>query len=117
MTGGAMPALGELAAYQANHAALFRDAPLYGWVNMKSFIDLLGRKPVERKDSSAAPDPMPMPDPEKIIGALGLAGLKTIAFKYQDSNEGDLFQVLVGAPEASRSGLPERLAAEPKDTN
>src|SRR5882762_8982211 len=35
LTGGSMPALSELAAYNANHQSLFRDAPLYGWVNLK----------------------------------------------------------------------------------
>ena len=36
LTGGAVPTLGELAAYQASHQALFREAPFYGWVNVKA---------------------------------------------------------------------------------
>ena len=49
LTGGALPTVGELAAYQASHQALFRDAPFYGWVNVKAFVDALGRKSAENK--------------------------------------------------------------------
>ena len=49
LTGGAMPTLGDLADYQASHQALFRDAPFYGWVNVKAFVDTLSRKPAETK--------------------------------------------------------------------
>src|SRR5262249_42540242 len=33
--GTAAPTLADVAAYQANHAALFRDAPVYAWLNTK----------------------------------------------------------------------------------
>ena len=49
LTGGAVPTLGELAAYQASHQALFREAPFYGWVNVKAFVDTLARKSSETK--------------------------------------------------------------------
>src|ERR1035437_6186120 len=39
LTGGAQPTLGDLATYQASHQAFFRDAPFYGWVNVKAFAD------------------------------------------------------------------------------
>ena len=114
LTGGAVPALGELAAYDANHRALFRDAPFYGWVNVKSLIEFMNRKSSEKR-SSDAPDPFAAPKPDKIISAIGMAGLKTIAFNFQDSNEGSLFQVFIGAPEATRQGIFKILAGEAKD--
>jgi len=115
LTGGAIPSLGESAGYQANHQALFRDSPFYGWVNIKSFIYILSRKPAEKKDS-AAPDPFAMFNPEKIISASGLSGLRTFAFNFRDSNDGSLFQFFLGVPEASRQGLFKILAAEARDS-
>src|SRR5262249_9144781 len=58
LTGGAAPALGELASYDANHQALFRDSPAYGWANVKLFFDLLNKSLSEKKES-AAPEPLP----------------------------------------------------------
>jgi hypothetical protein len=115
LTGGAMPALGELAAYQANHLALFRDPPLYGWVNAKTILEVWGRKPA-KKENPEAPNPFD-PKPDQIIAASGLAGLKTIAFSFQDSNEGELLQVFLGVPEASRQGLFKILGGEAKESS
>ena len=115
LSGGTMPTLGELAAYDANHQALFRDAPGYGWINMKAFIDIFTRKPVEKKPSSEAPDPFSMIKPEKIVAATGLAGLKTFAMNFRNPSEGGLVQLFAGVPEASRAGLFKILAGEPKD--
>ena len=116
LAGGAMPALGDSAAYQANHLAMFREAPCYGWVNAKAFIDILIRKLSEKKASEAA-NVLDSLNPEKLIGATGLAGLKTIAFSMQDSGDGSLFQVFLGVPEASRQGLFKILAWEAKDSS
>ena len=116
LTGGTMPTLGELAAYQANHQALFRDAPFYGWVNAKAFVDMLARKPAA-KGQSEAPDPFAAPRPEKVVAATGLAGLKTLAFAFQDSSEGSLFQLFIGAPEATRQGIFKILAGEAKESS
>jgi hypothetical protein len=114
--GGSMPTLGESAAYAANHRAMLRDAPIYGWVNVKAFLDLAMRKPAE-KSSEAAPEPMGTFKPEKVIEATGLGGVKTLAFTYQSASEGSLLQFFVGAPEASRQGLFKIIAGEPKDSS
>src|SRR6266568_2467001 len=84
LTGGAMPTLGELAAYQGQ---------------------------------SEAPDPFAAPRPEKVVAATGLAGLKTLAFAFQDSSEGALFQLFIGAPEATRQGIFKILAGEAKESS
>lgn len=115
MTGGSVPSLAEQAAYQANHMAMFRSSPLYGWVNAKAFIDLLLKEEAQKKENPDAPNPFDL-KPGKVITALGLASLKTVAVSFQDSNEGEMFQVLIGAPESSRQGLLKILAGEPKET-
>lgn len=101
LTGGAMPALGDLAAYDANRLALFRDAPLYGWANVKSLIDVLIHKAV--KEDAETPDPFPSPG--KIVTALGVGAVKTIAFSVQIANDGSTAQVFASIPDSSRQGI------------
>jgi hypothetical protein len=116
LTGGAMPALGDLAAYEANRLALFRDAPVYGWVNVKTFIDLLARKPAE-KDAGDTPDPFDVMGPERILRAIGLSGVRTMAFSVQSSNEGSGFQMFVGVPEADRRGIFKVFSGQGKESS
>lgn len=116
VTGGTVPPLAELAAYQANHLALFREAPLYGWVNAKAFIDILVRKAGQKKENPDAPNPFDI-SPDKVISAIGLASLRTAAFSFQNSDQGALFSGFLGVPEATRQGVFKILAGEPKDVN
>jgi hypothetical protein len=116
ITGGAIPGLGDLAAYQANYQVFFRDAPFYGWVNVKSLIEIMRRKASEQRGSDA-PDPFAAPKPDKLLSALGLAGLRTIAFSLKAENEGSLFQVFFGVPESARLGLLKVIAGEAKESN
>jgi len=116
LTGGSIPSLGELAAYDANHQAMFRDVPGYGWVNIKAFVDVLSKQVTEKKNPDA-PDPFSSVKPEKIISATGLGGLKTVAFNFQYSPEGSLVQFFVGIPESTRQGLFKILSGEPKESN
>lgn len=112
--GGSVPALSEVASYQANHLAFFRDAPLYGWINAKAFLNLVLRGASEKKENPDAPNPFDL-NPEKVIGAIGLKGLQTLAFSFQSSREGVVFQMFAGVPESSRQGLFKIIAGEPKE--
>jgi hypothetical protein len=116
LTGGSAPVLGDLAAYDANHQAMFRDAPIYAWINTKAFIDMISRKAAEPKDPDA-PDPAGNFNFEKIASATGLSALKSIALKFQASSDGSLFQLFLGVPESGRQGLFKILAGEAKDSN
>jgi hypothetical protein len=114
LTGGSMPALGDLASYEANRLALFRDAPLYGWVNVKGLMDVL----VHRSASKGADeeDPFAMFSPEKLLAAAGFNGVKSFAFNIRISNEGTLAQFFLGVPDASRQGLFKLYPGEPKES-
>ena len=114
LTGAAGPVVGDLAAYQASHQALFRDAPFYGWVNVKAFVDTLGRKPSENKESDPA-DPLEPLKLDKLISGTGLAACKALAFNLQDSSEGSLFQLFLSVPEAARQGIFQILAGSVKE--
>jgi hypothetical protein len=114
LTGGAMPALGELAAYDANRLAVFRDSPFYGWANTKAFMDVLTRK--KAKEDSDTADPFAMFSPAKILAATGLGAIKTLAFSTQMANDGSTFQVVASLPSSGRQGLLTFLPGEPKDS-
>ena len=114
VTGGEMPCLGDLAVYEANRLALFRDAPFYGWLNAKSLLDLLGRK--QAKEDADTPDPFSMLSPVKILAATGFNGLKAVAFSFDFSNDGSTMQVFLSIPASSRQGIFSVLPGEAKDS-
>ncbi len=119
LTGGALPPLADLAAYQASHQALFREAPFYGWVNVKAFVDAIARKSVETKPPKP-PDPLDPLEPltaDKLIRATGLASCNTLAFAVRASADGSLFHLFLSAPEAARQGLFQVLAGAAKEAN
>ena len=116
LTGGSLPALADSAAFQANTARLFRDAPVYAWVNVKAFVDLLLRQDQPPQETAEAPNPFEI-KPEKLVNALGLAGLRTVAASFRNSNSGEQFEFFLGAPANERRGLLKLLAGEPKEIN
>jgi hypothetical protein len=112
---GSASSLADVAQFQANYTVQFHDAPAFAWINAKVFLDLASRAP-EKKDS-AAPDPFDGIKPEQVLGAIGLGGIKSIAFSLQNPADGMVLQAFVGAPEASRQGLLKVLAGEAKESN
>jgi hypothetical protein len=114
VSGGEMPSLGDLALYQGNRLALFRDSPLYGWVNTKSLIDLLGRRPASEDADTA--DPFALLNPTKILSAIGLSSLKTVAFSVQIANDASTVQFFASMPESSRQGIFKVIPGEAKDS-
>ena len=113
LTGGSAPALTELACYQANHQAMFRDAPLYGWLNAQMLLGILTRQATQNGGGDA-PNVFETFKPAKLLGTLGLGDLTSIACSFKTSNQGSLLQVFLGAPEAKRRGLTRLFAPEPK---
>lgn len=112
LAGGSVPALGEVAAYQSSHNSLFRDAPVYGWANTKTLLDVLTKSLAEDAEES----PFMAMRPEKIIAATGIGALKTAAFNVTDSSEGAMVNVFLAAPESSRQGLFKIIAGDAKET-
>ena len=114
--GGTLPSLSDVAAYDANHQALFRASPAYGWVNTKAIVDIITKQASEKKEPDAD-DPLGSMNPGKIMAAIGFAGLKSVAFNFQNQPEGSIFQLFLAVPEGSRQGLFKILAGEAKDSN
>ncbi|HEX5220200.1 MAG TPA: hypothetical protein VFZ59_11585 [Verrucomicrobiae bacterium] len=115
LTSTSAPTLAEQAEFEANRAALFRDTPLYGWFNTKTFFDVLV-KTLSAKENTAAPTPLPIPW-AKIASASGLGGIKTVSFAYRDVGDGRLLEMFLSAPEGSRAGITKLLALAPKESS
>ena len=114
LTDGSGRSLVDAPAFQSNHQAVFHDSPFYGWVNAKVLMDVLSKSLAQNQLNVEAINPIDIPF-QKILSAVGLMGLKSLAFNFQDSPDGSLFQLFIGVPEASRTGLFKILAGDPKE--
>jgi hypothetical protein len=112
LTGGSMPSLGDLATFESVRAAMFREAPLYVWVDVKTYLDALFKKKETESDPFASIFDIP-----KIISATGLGGLRTAAFTVHSSREGTSFQFSLGVPESARQGLFKLFPASGKESS
>ena len=120
LSGGLVPTLGEVPAFEVAHQAMFREAPGYGWVNVKAFVDVLTRQSAGKGDSGQPDAPLRSPleiRPDKVIAATGLSVLRSVAWNFRDSNEGSLLDIFLDVPEPSRTGLFKILAGEAKEAN
>lgn len=116
LTGGPLPGLADDATFAADHLAHFRDAPAFAWFNAKPCVDVLAHRSPE-KPNPLAPNPFPLPQPEKFIPGLGLSGLKTVTFAFRAGADGLLMELFLGVPESARQGIFKLLATEAKDSN
>ncbi len=113
MSGGSVNVLNDQAAY-SSVSAMAHDAPVFGWFNLKAFVDAFLRRAENADDN--APSPLGF-EPAKLISALGFTGLKTAAFNYRYASDGAQFNFVLGVPEAERTGFFKILAGVAKDYN
>jgi hypothetical protein len=115
LTGGSVPTLSEVAGFEADRLAQFRDAPAYGWINARRLVELVRKSVPER--AATRPDAPPPLDIKAVLQAVGLTGLNSLAVHYRDTGEGATFQTYLRVPEAGRAGVFKLLATEAKDAN
>jgi hypothetical protein len=117
LTGGSVPAIADDAIFAGDKLSQFRDAPTgYGWFNGNKFINLLTANDAGSADDSQ-PAMMPKFTATKIIGAIGLGGLKSASIAVRQQPEGLNVAMHITAPEASRAGLLKMLALSQKDAS
>lgn len=109
-TGGAVLALSESTSFMPDYKAMFNDATIYGWFNFEPVVAAAGQA------LSGAPSKMPMGlNPGRILTAVGLGGLKTIAFAGRWESSGGFGEFSVRVPESARRGLLRMMEFEAKD--
>ena len=113
LTGGSVPAIGEMAEFQASSAAAsFPESYAFGWINFSLLYSA-----IEGAADQARPQFAAMGiDPRKALGTLGLDGLNSLSFSAQQTSEGHFARVAVNASEAKRTGLLKLLSFEAKDS-
>ena len=107
-------ALGDQGAFLAN-GPMPRDAQFFLWGNVNSIMRTLAKTPATPKKDDAAFGVFPSVD--KILSAIGLSGVQSIAFNLTQSADGSLAKLSLNVPEGSRKGLFEIMAVEPKDSS
>lgn len=113
LAGGQVATVSEQTEFRANQS-LYRNALAAGWINLKLLADSL-QKIWADQPSSKSSEAMGL-KPEKIIAALGIDGLKSLAFSASSSADGLMLQFFLQAPAAERKGLVRILALESKST-
>jgi hypothetical protein len=111
--GGLVTPIAEQAGYQKSHALLFRDSLGHGWLNFKPIYKMI-------LDAAKAEQPEPTPgmpslSMEKILPAIGLSSLESLAARISNSPEGSGFDFFASVPEAQREGLFRVFTFEKKD--
>lgn len=115
LTGGGAPSIADNPVFAADKLSQFRDNPqYYGWFNGKAFFELLNQAAAQNEDSPSA---LPNLSAGKILGALGLNGVKSASFALRETHAGVSLDAHVTAPEATREGILKVLAIAPKDAS
>ena len=114
---GGTAALAENAAFASSYGSMFRDAQMYGWANTKAILDaalkLMNKDAADQKGGGA----MMGMKPDKLLSAIGINGLQTVAFNFRDTGDGFMMGFNLGVPESQRRGIFKIIAFEKKDAN
>lgn len=113
--GVSLPTVAEQAAF-APSAGLLREAQSFAWINVKPVMTTMARQPA-RPSAGAANGEGAMPSMERILTALGLNGVQTLAFTWRQSGEGSAAEMVVRVPESGRKGLFNMMAVDAKDAS
>jgi hypothetical protein len=118
-SGGSVPGLDEDQDFQSAQNTAFRDAPLYFWLNLKPLVQEIYHKVSSQQLAQAGPGGQAnpaAPDPEKILSALGLKGLKSFRVSMKDGGNGKLLSAGVSVEPSGPQGLFKLFAADPKES-
>ncbi len=113
-SGGTSPVLADMPEFRSSQP-MFQESIGFTWLNFKPILNLITKKAAAATGGNQTNSIMPQSD--KVIGAIGLEGIKTAAASITGSPEGSSIQVFVGAPEAQRKGFLKILTMEPKSAS
>jgi hypothetical protein len=109
-SGSGSSALADQANFSSGGSALSRDALAYSWVNTKAIFDGILK-------SSKGGDGGGGLRPDKLLPAVGLTGLQSVAANVREGAGGSMVNVQLNVPEGGRRGLFKMLSFEAKDAN
>ncbi|HNQ88136.1 MAG TPA: hypothetical protein PKM73_05960 [Verrucomicrobiota bacterium] len=112
LSGAGSASLAELPAFESDQKALLQDALSFGWIHFSPINTILTEVVGKIETDPAQPAPV---KPDQALAALGLSGLKTLAFRNRQNAEGTTADLFLGVPEDQRNGLFRLLATEAKD--
>jgi len=109
--GSGSSSLSDQSSFSANYNSLLRDSQFYGWVNTKTILEVVGKALSKAGDGGGGMRP------DKVLAAVGLSGLQTVAFNFRDTGDGWIMNLNLSVPEANRRGLFKMIYFEAKDAN
>ena len=115
--GGLIPPLDNSPAFQNDFAARLRDAPVFVWLNAKSWLGAVGAPLVRPPGESGLAASVAALATDGAMGALGFNGLTTASAAVHSTPRGLDIQFFVGVPESARRGLLNILATEARDAS
>jgi hypothetical protein len=115
-TGGSARALAEQPTFQGNFNSLFRDAQIFGWLDFKPIFDQL-MKPTGAVAAAAQAKGVENLRVQKVLPALGLGELKSIALRVGLGPEGYDTSIFLTASEATREGVLKILGPPARDAS
>jgi len=113
-SGASVPVLADQASFAAN-APMLREAVAFLWINVKPIMSTLAKRPEPKVESDNLMGAAP--SAEKILSAIGLAGVQTLSLNMTQNREGSRINLAITVPEDTRKGLINILAVTPKDSS
>jgi len=116
LQGAGVPAVAEKTGFETARRVLPRDALAFAWTDMSGLYQMFTRaiaKAVEEQGSGKS-GPTQI---ERLSLAIGLAGLKSMAFTVRRNADGTLIDLFVGVPQEERKGLFKLFSIEQKDAS
>ena len=116
-----LPVLADQAAYTRQSAALAKDAPLWGWADARTVLDLFGVPAATNAISAESLAGNPgaavflSPGLGQLGRAVGLGTMQTAAFSLRSTAEGTRFDLRLTSQDRAPRNLLAALAGPPAD--
>ena len=108
--------LKDNSGFAVRQKAQLGDAWAYAWLDFSLVMEVVIDEIDKRRDPDAEPNPL-VPQPERILEALGLLGLNGVSVSASSENDGSLLEINLNVPKAQRRGLFEMLATPAKNAD
>jgi hypothetical protein len=117
LAGGGGGTLAEVPAFETDARGVLRDGLYSGWVHFAPLAEILAKAfTPPRGQANEEQEAMALPI-DKLLTALGLNGLRTLALNVRQTPEGEFGDLCMGVPEEARKGLFALLSTAAKDAS